>query len=718
VSRRARSHDPAVAGSDDERQERQNTRVLHIGMPNESFAPTSPAPAETGYECWLRYGARGGRVPLVPPSEPLGRIVVGGASEIVVAARDELTAGIGALTGRLPQVLAEPPTAGGCLRVGTCADPALAAAVAAAGLVPPPAEGFVLLSQGDPPAALVVGGDDRGCLYGVFAVLRRLFLGEGLPAAPVAEHPATALRVLEHWDNPDGSVERGYAGRSILFAGGTLVSDQRRVADYGRLLASVGINAVAVNNVNVGRDAMALLDDEHLAGLARVAGTLRRYGVQVFLSVGFATPVLVGGLSTADPLDPAVRDWWARAALHAYSHVPDLGGFLVKADSESQPGPHSYGRDHAEGANLLAGALAPFGGRVLWRCFVYNSGQDWRDRETDRAKAAYEEFVPLDGRFADNVILQIKAGPMDFQVREPPSPLLGAMARTRQAIEVQLTQEYTGQQIHLCYLAPSWKQVLDFQPALSENGESVAGGLSGMTGVANVGDSPTWTGHLLAQANLYGFGRLAWDPSLTSERIAREWARLTFGPDPAIEDTVTSLLMDSWPAYEAYTSPLGLGWMVTPGSHYGPDPDGYEYSAWGTYHRADSTGVGVDRTSVHGSGFTAQYRDPWRRIFDDPATCPEELLLFFHRLPYDHVLRSGTTLIQHIYDSHFDGATVAADMLGRWRSLAGRVDAVRFRGVEERLAEQARHAEHWRDVINAYFHRKSGSPDARGRPLY
>ncbi len=678
---------------------------------------TSP-PAESGYAAWLRYGTWPAGVPHLPGTAARQRVVAAGTSELAATARTELVAGIGALTGRLPEVEAQAPPSLACLRVGTLADPDLAALVAEANLEAPPQDGFVLLSRVGPAQVAVVGGDDRGSLYGVFGLLRRLFLGEGLPSGPVAEAPAVELRILEHWDNLDGSVERGYAGRSIFFADGRPVSEQRRVADYGRLLASVGVNAVAVNNVNVGREAAALLEPEGLLGLAEVARTLRRHGVRLFISVSFAAPLLSGALPTADPRDVSVRRWWETTALRVYSHIPDLGGFVVKADSESRPGPRTYGRDHAEGADVLAAALAPFGGRLLWRCFVYDSGQDWRDRATDRATAAHAEFVPLDGRFEANVILQVKAGPMDFQIREPASPLLGATPATRQAMEVQLTQEYTGQQVHVCYLVPAWKEALDFTPAGPGAEGTVASGLAGMAGVANVGDSPCWTGHPLAQANLYGFGRLAWDPSLSAERIAREWSRLSFGPDPGVEEAVTSMLMRSRPVYEAYTSPLGLGWMVTPGSHYGPDPDGYEYSRWGTYHRADSEGVGVDRTSAHGSGFTSQYRDPWRRVFDDPSRCPEELLLFFHHLPYGHVLGSGVTLIQHIYDSHFAGAAAAAELVELWRSLAGRVDPVRFRVVEERLVRQALHAQEWRDVVNAHFHRRSGIPDARGRRLF
>ncbi len=526
--------------------------------------------------------------------------------------------------------------------------------------------------------------------------------------------------MLDHWDNLDGTVERGYAGNSVFFSQGEVYLGGRRLADYARLLASVGINAIALNNVNVNVDAMALLTERHLPRLGELANILNTFGVRLFLSVGFAGPIASGGLASADPLDPEVREWWSQTARKAYSFVPGLGGFLVKAGSESLPGPRDYGRDHAEGANVLAAALAPFGGLVVWRCFVYDCQQDWRDRSTDRAKAAYEEFLPLDGRFADNVVLQVKAGPMDFQVREPPSPLLGRMSHTAQMLELQLTQEYTGQQVHLCYLVPAWKEVLDFRPRTSVLGEGarVAQSVTGVAGVANIGDGPNWTGHDLAQANLYGFGRLAWDTTASAAHVASEWAGLTFGADHTTTEVICRMLMASWPAYEAYTAPLGVGWMVTPGTHYGPSPDGYEYSRWGTYHFADFAGVGVDRSTSHGTGFTAQYDEPWRSAFDDPATCPEELLLFFHHLPYGYVLRSGKTIIQHIYDSHFEGAAVAEDLLTMWRSLAGRVDVARFAAVEERLARQVLHAREWRDVINAYFYRKSGIPDEKGRPIF
>jgi alpha-glucuronidase len=681
-------------------------------------------PNETGYEGWLRYRPASSSRRQEGYTAVCQRIVARGASEVLLSARRELGKGLGAILGRIPEFLVEPPVDGRYLGIGTVAEQWLLDALAVAGVPRPTGDGFVLFGQGHATAVFIVGGSDIGCLYGTFALLRRLQLGEDLPNGPVVERPAMALRMLDHWDNLDGSVERGYAGRSIFFARGEVVADRQRVLDYGRLLASIGVNAVALNNVNVAPGAMALPTKRHLGPLAALAGTFRSFGVRVFLSVAFEAPVVAGGLLTADPGSPEVARWWSQLAGGVYDYVPDLGGFLVKAGSESQPGPRVYGRTHADGANVIAAGLEPFGGTLLWRTFVYDCKQDWRDRSTDRAKAAFDEFLPLDGLFAPNVVLQVKSGPMDFQVREPPSPLLGAMANTSQTVEVQLSQEYTGQQVHLCYLVPAWKRALDFDTYASGTGSTVAklvcgaSSRTGMAGVANVGDDPNWTGHHLAQANLYGFGRLAWCPDLPAEQIAAEWAGLTFGPDPASADVVTEMLIASAPAYESYTTPLGLGWMVTPGSHYGPSPDGYEYSPWGTYHFADSVGIGVDRTTSHGTGFTAQYREPWKTIFEDPSTCPEDLLLFFHHLRYDFVLPGGTILVQRMYDRHFEGTAIAEDLLARWRSLAGCVDTVRYRAVEEKLAEQVRQAREWRDVINAYLYRKSGKNDENRRPVY
>ncbi|HAF98389.1 alpha-glucuronidase family glycosyl hydrolase [Paenibacillus lactis] len=574
---------------------------------------------------------------------------------------------------------------------------------------------------------ILIGGSEKGLLYGVFHLLRLVAAHEPLTAWNVTEEPVNRLRMINQWDNADGSIERGYAGRSIFYRDGRFTEDLTRVKDYARLLSSVGINAISINNVNVHEIETRFITREYLPQVAQIASVFRKYGITLYLSINFAAPLHIGGVGTSDPLNEDVRRWWRAAADEIYSHIPDFGGFLVKADSEHRPGPFAYGRDHADGANMLAEALKPHGGIVIWRCFVYNCMQDWRDRSTDRAKAAYDHFTPLDGRFMDNVLLQIKNGPMDFQVREPVSPLFGSMKHTNQVLEFQVTQEYTGQQRHVCYLVPQWKDVLNFDTHADGQGSYVkrivSGSLhsmklSGIAAVSNIGDDENWTGHTLAQANLYGYGRLIWNPDLTSEEIAEEWTRQTFGNDEAVIKTACGMLMKSWPIYESYTSPLGVGWMVTPHTHYGPDVDGYEYSRWGTYHFADRDGIGVDRTAATGTGYTAQYFEPNARRYETLEDCPDELLLFFHHVPYSHRLKSGKTVIQHIYDTHFEGADAAAELLVEWASLEGRIDPAQHAQVAARLAEQAEHAKHWRDVINTYFFRKSGVPDGRGRTIF
>jgi alpha-glucuronidase len=571
-----------------------------------------------------------------------------------------------------------------------------------------------------------------GLLYGLFHVVR---LGEAAFAGsrPLEQHrPALRRRMLDHWDNVDvhpvmGQVERGYAGGSLFWRDGEPRCDLTRLRDYGRLLASCGINAVSVNNVNVHPTEAHLLTDR-LDDVAAIAGMLRAYGVRVHLSVSFTSPMTLGGLPTADPLDERVNKWWASTTEQVYATIPDFGGYVVKADSEGQPGPFGYGRSHADGANVLADALAPFGGVVSWRAFVYNHRQDWRDRSTDRARAAYDHFVPLDGQFRDNVILQVKYGPIDFQVREPVSPVIAAMPASRVAVELQLTQEYTGQQRHVCYLGPQWSEVLGFEPwgsggptvAAVAQGRVADGG--GLVGVSNVGDDPFWTGHPLAQANLYAFGRLTWAPRLDPLSILDEWIELTFAPantgDPdLLRRTLHAIMDESWQTYEQYTAPLGVGFMVRPGHHYGPDVDGYEYTPWGTYHFADRDGVGVDRTRASGTGFTGQYPAPWSDVYESLARCPDELLLFFHHVPYRHVLHNGSTVIQHIYDTHFAGAATVTRMRVLWEQVAGLVAPPWHARVRDLLDEQLRSAEEWRDQVNAYFFRKSGIPDAQGRRI-
>lgn len=585
-------------------------------------------------------------------------------------------------------------------------------------------ESFAL--EATPGRIRVIGGGPRGLRYGFYAVLLGLV---ALDEPGWSLHsPAQSIRMLDHWDNMQvhpvmGQVERGYAGGSLFFEDGELREDLARVEHYARLLASVGINRVALNNVNVHAHEATLLTDrrDQVARLAEVFGA---QGITVLLSVSFASPMLLGGLETADPLDQDVQEWWRRTTAELVELVPDFGGFVVKADSEGQPGPFAYGRDHADGANMLARALAPHGGEVFWRAFVYDHRQDWRDRSTDRARAAHDHFAPLDGLFDDNVILQVKHGPMDFQTREPVSPVIGTMPRTRLAVELQVTQEYTGQQKHVCYLAPWWSENLRF-PFGPEDSQTVAemaagspGRRGGIVAVSNVGDDRFWTGHPLAQANLFALGRLSWAPAGSPSLILTEWSRATFGADPLVAEVLHDLMARSWRLYESYTAPLGVGFMVRPGHHYGPDVDGYEYTPWGTYHFADREGIGVDRTVATGTGFAGLYPEPWASLYESVDSCPDELLLFFHHVPYTHRLHSGATVIQHIYDSRAEGCDRVRELRIRWEELEGRVPPDLYERVTELLQEQERSAEEWRDQLRSYFFRASGIPDESGRPIY
>lgn len=585
-------------------------------------------------------------------------------------------------------------------------------------------EGFRLTRT--PQGVAVAAASERGLVYGYHRLLTT-----GLDTAPLGEHrPSAPIRMLDDWDNLSaaehlGSVERGFSGPSILFADGAMVADLSRLRDYGRLMASLGLNALCLNNVNV-HDAGTHLIADMLPDVARAAAVLRDYGVTTYLAANFAAPITLGDLTTADPLDPGVRAWWAEACARVYAAVPDFGGFVVKADSEGRPGPFTYGRTHADGANMLAAALAPFGGTVFWRCFVYDCRQDWRDRSTDRARAAADHFQPLDGAFADNVVLQVKYGPIDFQAREAISPLLTTLRDTNVVIELQVTQEYTGQQKHVCYLGELWAEVLGFRigrdvdggPSLGALVAGPAGARTGFAAVSNVGAGEFWTGHPFAQANLYAYGRLAWDPGLDPADILREWIAATYDLDAEASADLEAILLGSWATYEAYSAPLGVGFMVEPGHHYGPNVDGYEYSLWGTYHFADRDGIGVDRTVATGSGMTGLYTPEVAARYETLEACPDEYLLFFHHVPYGHVLHSGRTVIQHIYDSHFAGVEAVEAMRGRWAALRGALPARVVAEVDARLDEQLRCAVEWRDQINTYFFRKSGVPDAHGRLIH
>ena len=610
------------------------------------------------------------------------------------AALRELRLGLEAMNGTppLPARDGEAP----CLRVEETEDPG---------------DGFTLLREGE---GLCLRAGGRGLIYGAFSLLRHLATGDPFPR--LVSSPAYPIRMLDHWDNADGSIERGYSGRSFFFRDGAPFCSER-TRDYARLLASCGLNGCCINNVNVKGNALHLLSGRYDEELRKIAASLEEYGVSLWLSVSFSSPMELGGLDTADPLDEAVRAWWRAACRRLFQSIPNLAGFLVKADSEGRPGPHSYGRTHAEGANMLADALAPFGGKLLWRCFVYNCTQDWRDTKTDRARAQCDTFAPLDGQFLENVYLQAKNGPVDFQIREPVSPLLGRLPHTNSLLEFQLAQEYTGQQRHVCYLMPMFREVLDLHLRHRPQADTVRDTIRAVTAVSNTGDDFNWTGHDLAAANLFGFGILSWNPAADPAEIAREWSVLTFGEDPAVTETVCRILLRSREVYEKYTVPLGIGWMCVPGIHYGPSPEGYEYDRWGTYHRATCRAIGVER-GPEGTGFTEQYAPPLAALYGEIENCPEELLLFFHRLPYDHRMKDGRTLIQRIYDDHFEGFEEAEEMAEAWDRLQGKVPEDAFRRVQERFREQLRSAREWRDIINSWFFRLTMIPDEKGRTLY
>lgn len=574
-------------------------------------------------------------------------------------------------------------------------------------------------------ALMIEASDEEGLLYGAFEVIKQLQLANAYDGMDIRKEPVMPLRMLNHWDNMDGSIERGYSGKSFFFDGDEILVGERTVT-YARMLASVGINGTVINNVNVKDAATWLITDRYFEKLRQLSEIFADYGIKLFLSLNYAAPVELGELTSADPLSEEVREWWKRRMKLVFEQVPNLGGFLIKADSEGRPGPFTYGRTHADGANMLAEAAEPYGGLIIWRCFVYNCKQDWRDYKTDRARSGYDNFIELDGTFHNNVILQIKNGPMDFQVREPVHPLFGGLKATNQMLEVQIAQEYTGQQRHVCYLIPMFKEILAFRTYTAKADDTVKDIVSGktfdqtkcgMAAVANTGNDENWTGHDLAAANLYGFGRLAFDTSASAEELAEEWIIRTFGKDQKVREVLLFILMNSWKAYEMYNAPLGIGWMVNPGFHYGPNVDGYEYDRWGTYHRADHAGIGVDR-SHHGTGYAGLYREPNASMYDSPESCPDELLLFFHHMPYDHRLHSGKTVIQHIYDTHFDGVELVDEMVKQLESLEGKLPDKAYRRMLDRFYHQKEHSREWRDQINTYFYRKSGIADEKGRKIY
>ena len=538
---------------------------------------------------------------------------------------------------------------------------------------------------------------ETGLLYAAYHLLRMQETGQNVVEAQTTENPAYNLRILNHWDNMDRTVERGYAGQSLWNWEELPNTLSDRYKEYARANASIGINGTVLNNVNA---SPKILSAEYLQKVKALADIFRPYGLRVYLSVNFASPMALDSLSTADPLDKEVIRWWKNKVKEIYRIIPDFGGFLVKANSEGQPGPCDFGRTHAEGANMLADALKPYKGIVMWRAFVYSPS------DADRAKQAYLEFEPLDGQFRNNVIVQVKNGPIDFQPREPYSPLFGAMQHTPLMAEFQVTQEYLGHSNHLAYLAPMWKEFFEFVAPAS---------LKAVAGVANIGTDANWCGHTFAQANWYAFGRLAWQPSLSSGNIADEWLKQTFGSQPSdISAQLKKMMLDSHEAVVNYMMPLGLHHIFAWGHHYGPEPWCSIPGArpdWlpSYYHRADKQGIGFDRSSK-GSNAVAQYPETLAKQYDNIGTCPEEYLLWFHHVPWSHRMKSGRSLWDELCHHYDNGVRQVRDFQKIWDAAEKYIDAERFHEVQSKLKIQARDAVWWKDACLLYFQEFSGMP--------
>ncbi|MEO8313934.1 MAG: alpha-glucuronidase family glycosyl hydrolase [Pseudomonadota bacterium] len=671
------------------------------------------AHAEDGYDLWLRYRPLPQAAQRQLQSDITGIVATAQPSPLVQSAVAELSRGIAGLSGTAPTRSQTPRN--GSLVVGT---PASVPAIAALQLPLQQLgdEGYLLRSvrQQGRRITVIAANSDRGVLYGSFALLAHLQRGGRIDNLDVSSTPKIQLRMLDHWDNLDGHVERGYAGASLWDWWRLPEVVDPRYRDYARANASIGINAVVVNNVNA---VAVILRPDYIAKARPIADALRPYGIRLFLSVRFSSPVELGGLTTADPMDPAVRAWWRAKADEIYAVIPDFGGFLVKANSEGQPGPSDYGRTHADGANALADALKPHGGVVLWRAFVYSEKD-----ATDRAMQAYRQLKSLDGTFASNVVLQVKNGPIDFQPREPFHPLFGAMPKTSLGMEFQITKEYLGFATHLAYLGTLYEEVLRADTYANGQGSTVARvidgslgrtGVTAMAGVANTGRDRNWSGSQFDQANWYAFGRFAWDPGLSARDIAMDWVKMTFGSDPALVESIVAIMMGSREAVVNYMTPLGLAHLMGTGHHYGPAPWVSDQSRpeWNPvyYHRADARGIGFDRTAS-GSNALAQYAPQVAAQFQDPGRTPLESLLWFHHVSWDFRLSSGRNLWEELISRYDNGVQSVADMQATWAKLDGRVDAERHAEVAAMLGVQLQEARWWRDASLAYWQSISGRP--------
>jgi len=670
-----------------------------------AFLLSAALRADDGYQLWLRYDQLKDDSYKATALGSLQHIILqtasGTESPVVASARNELRAGLGGLLGGTPNItVARRPFAKDTNEFD--------------------GDGYSLRTGHElPPGTLVISADrDVGALYGAFALLRHLQLGRPLEQLNITSTPKIQRRLLNHWDDLNRHVERGYAGFSLWEWFYLPEVRDPRYRDYARALASVGLNGTVITNVNANA---SVLTAPYLAKVAALAEEFRPYGVRIYLTARFSAPLEIGGLKTADPLDPAVAAWWKDKVNEIYRAIPDFGGFLVKANSEGQPGPQDYHRTHADGANMLADALAPHGGIVMWRAFVYSPAND-----DDRVKQAVTEFAPLDGKFRDNVVVQIKNGPLDFMPREPFSPLFGAMPHTRLAAELQITQEYLGQSLQLAYLAPLWKEALDADTYAAGPGSTVARVVDGslrhdklsvIAGVANTGTDRNWTGHLLGQANWYAFGRLAWDHTVSAETLADEWTRLTFGNDATTVATITKMLLGSRETVVNYSMPLGLTHIMAEGHHYGPGPwvDKLARADWTAvyYHKADTKGIGFDRTAT-GSKALAQYAPELQKLWGNPDTCPENLLLWFHHVSWDHPMKSGRILWNELCLRYQQGVDEVRTLQREWASLEDRIDPERFTHVQQRLARQELDAREWRDACLLYFQQFSKRPFPTG----
>jgi alpha-glucuronidase len=663
------------------------------------------AHAEDGYDLWLRYR---------PVEGTWAARYRSFATELVGVpdtnpAAQELLRGVAGLLG------ATPTMASRITRDGTIV---LSGPGSAADLRPPPAdletlghEGYLIRSirvHGHR-ATLIAANSNIGVLYGAFGLLRLMQTRQPLHDLNLRESPRIQHRILDHWDNLDGTVERGYAGASIWDWQTLPDYLEPRYADYARACASIGINGAVLNNVNA---EAASLTPQYLEKAAALARVFRPFGVKIYLSARFTAPIEIGGLQSADPLDETVRAWWRNKVDEIYRFVPDFGGFLIKANSEGQPGPQDYHRSHADGANMLAAVLAPHGGIVMWRAFVYSANE-----KEDRAKQAYDEFVPLDGQFDANVLLQVKNGAIDFQPREPGHPLFGAMPKTSLMLELQITKEYLGFATHLVYLGPLYEEALRFDTHAQGAGSSIGKAIDGMAGVSNIGAARNWTGSQFNQANWYVFGRLAWNPELSSRALAEEWVRMTFSNDSRFIVPTVAMMMGSREAAVDYMTPLGLAHLMAAGHHYGPGPwqSKGKRADWMPpyYHRADADGIGANRSAT-GSNAVSQYAQPLAAQYNDPKLTPEKYLLWFHHLSWDYPMASGRTLWDELVIHYSRGVEYVREMRRTWATLAPYVDSERYAETSAFLALQEREARWWRDACIAYFESLSKRPLPNG----